>query len=315
MLNIILLPLLSLFLSDFFMIWLILEISNFFFICSMNFSMLHKKMIFFYFMIQVMASFTIMMTLMFNSLLFKNNFTLIILILALMLKLSIPPMHLWLPLIMKFLPWKIMFILLTFQKIIPFYLLSLLYLPPLFIFSSILLCSILPPYNMLNLTNFKLLLAYSSINQSSWMILLISMKNIIWFKYFLFYSFISLSIFSLFHLSKMFMSSNYFPSQFKFNTLFTILMMNMSGLPPFSFFYMKWYSLFIFLKSSNLLIILMIMMISSLLMLYIYVNMSINFFFLMKFKSKLINLNFSYTLTILFLTYLTLFFSSILFIF
>nr|YP_010872927.1 NADH dehydrogenase subunit 2 [Pheidole fervida]WGV34113.1 NADH dehydrogenase subunit 2 [Pheidole fervida] len=310
------LSLMSLFFTDLILIWLILEITNFLFICAMNTSMNNKKMIFFYFMIQIMASFIIMFSIIINTIISNNNNIItLLLIAALMMKLSIPPLHLWLPLISKFLPWNVLLILLTLQKIIPFYFMSLIYLHLYILYLLIILCSILPPYMMLNMTNFKMLMSYSSINQSSWMILLIYMKNTIWFKYFMFYSTIMFSLFTIMHMSKLTMSLNYFKSHFKFNLLFSILMFNMSGLPPFSFFYMKWFSMFIFLKSSNMLIILLLMMLSSLMLLYIYVNMMINMFFINKMKSKLINFNFPIlTEKSTFIYFMTLFFSSIILI-
>lgn len=241
-----------------------------------------------------MASFIIIFSIIINNILFKDNFILLILIIALIIKLSIPPLHLWLPLIAKFLPWKILLILLTLQKIIPFYILSLIKLYTYLLYFIIILCSILPPYIILNLINFKLLISYSSINQSRWIILLIHIKNIIWFKYFIFYSIISLRLFSIIYLSKISISFNYFNSHFKFNFLFIILIFNISGLPPFSFFYIKWFRIFIFLKSSNLLIIFILIILRSLIILYIYVNIIINSFFTSKIKSKLINLNLSF---------------------
>nr|YP_010872836.1 NADH dehydrogenase subunit 2 [Pheidole nodus]WGV34022.1 NADH dehydrogenase subunit 2 [Pheidole nodus] len=309
--NITIMSFLSLFFTDFFMIWLILEINNFLFICALNLSMNNKKMIFFYFLIQVMASFIIIFIIIFNNLLIKNNFMIFMLISALMIKLSIPPLHLWLPLMVKSLPWNMLLILLTIQKIIPFYMMSLIPLHPYFLYSIIIICSILPPYIMLNMTNFKMLMAYSSINQSSWMFLLIYLKTIIWFKYFLFYTIISLSLFFILNLSKTIMSFSYLKSSFKFNMLFIIFMFNMSGLPPFSFFYMKWYSMFIFILSSNMLIILILMMISSLVMLYIYINMMINLFFTNKVKSKMINLNLSFNNKFMSILFIALFSSSV----
>nr|YP_010872953.1 NADH dehydrogenase subunit 2 [Pheidole flaveria]WGV34139.1 NADH dehydrogenase subunit 2 [Pheidole flaveria] len=289
--NIMILSLMSLFFTDFILIWFILEINNFMFICALNLSMRNKKMIFFYFMIQILSSFVIMFFIILMGILAKNSFMNFIFITALMMKLSIPPLHLWLPLMSKFMPWNMLLILLTFQKIAPFYLMSLTTLHLYILYSLIIMCAILPPYMMLNLINFKMLMSYSSINQTSWMILLIYMKNIIWFKYFLYYSVIIFSLFFVMLYSKMIMSSNYSKSQFKFNILFIILMFNISGLPPFSFFYLKWFSMFIFLKSSNMLFIFMMMMISSLMMLYIYTNMMINLFFINTSKSKLIILN------------------------
>lgn len=306
--------LIRLFFRDFIIIWLILEISNFLFICALNLSINNKKIIFFYFMIQIIASFIIIFSIIFNNIIFKNNFIILILIIALLIKLSIPPLHLWLPLIAKFIPWKILLILLTLQKIIPFYIISLIKLHPYILYIIIIICSILPPYIILNITNFKLLISYSSINQSSWIILLIYIKNIIWFKYFIFYSIISLRLFYIIYLSKISISLTYFKSHFKFNLLFIILIFNIAGLPPFSFFYIKWFRIFIFLKSSNILIIFIIIILSSLVILYIYINIIINSFFIDKIKSKLINLDFPIFNKSTLIYFITLFFSSIILI-
>lgn len=211
-------------------------------------------------------------------------------------------------------PWKILLILLTLQKIIPFYLISLINLHLYLLYIIIIICSILPPYIILNITNFKLLISYSSINQSRWIILLIYIKNIIWFKYFIFYSIISFRLFSIIYISKITITSNYFKSNFKFNLLFIILIFNISGLPPFSFFYIKWFSIFIFLKSSNILIILIIIILRSLIILYIYVNIIINSFFINKIKSKLINFNIPIFNKSVLIYFITLFFSSIILI-
>lgn len=220
----------------------------------------------------------------------------------------------WLPLIAKFLPWNILLILLTLQKIIPFYILSLTILHPYILYFIIIVCSILPPYIIINLINFKILISYSSINQSRWIILLIYIKNIIWFKYFIFYSIISLRLFSIIHITKITISSNYFKSHFKFNLLFIIFIFNISGLPPFSFFYIKWFRIFIFLKSSNILIILLLIILSSLIILYIYVNIIINSFFINKLKSKLINFNLTFINKFALISFFTLFFSSVILI-
>nr|YP_010872849.1 NADH dehydrogenase subunit 2 [Pheidole fervens]WGV34035.1 NADH dehydrogenase subunit 2 [Pheidole fervens] len=314
LLNIFILTLLSLFFTDLIMIWFILEINNFLFICALNFSMNNKKMIFFYFLIQIMASFIIMLSIILNFIFLKNNFISYLLILALMMKLSIPPLHLWLPLIAKFLPWNMLLILLTLQKIIPFYVLSLIAFHSYILYLLIFFCSIIPPYLMLNMINFKMLMSYSSINQTSWMILLIYMKNIIWFKYFLFYSFITFSLFSSMYIYKLSMTSNYMKSHYKFNFLFIIFLFNLAGFPPFSFFFMKWFSMFIFLKSSSMIIILLVMMLSSLIMLYIYVNMMINLFFIFKTKSKLIPMNLSMSIPLSSTYFISLLFSLIILI-
>nr|UEK75916.1 NADH dehydrogenase subunit 2 [Meranoplus bicolor] len=268
-------------------IWLMMEISNFFYICLMNFHMNNKKMIFFYFMIQMLASMLLIFSIILNNTIFNNYILNLILIISMMIKISIPPFHLWLPIISKSLTWSLLIILLTIQKIIPFYILSMVHIN-MFIFISIMtLCSILPPMSMMNLTNFKMLLSYSSINQSGWMIFLIKNKMLIWLSYFLFYSLILMSLIFLIYTFKITFNSNNIYDNKNFNMMFIFFMFSMAGLPPFSFFFMKWYSIFLFINSMNMITIMIMLMLSSLIMLYIYTNMMISSFFLFKIKSKM----------------------------
>nr|ADP01822.1 NADH dehydrogenase subunit 2 [Solenopsis invicta] len=315
--NLLISSILPLFSTDLLMIWFFMEINNFLFIFILNFSIKNKKMIFFYFFIQTIISFLIIYSLILNNLFMYSNISNFFMISAMMMKLGIPPFHLWLPLISKFMTWHSLLLLLTMMKIIPFYMISLIKLNLIMIYFIIFLCSILPPYLMLNLINFKVLLSYSSINQSGWMMFLIYFKIFIWFKYFMFYTLISLSLFNMIFYFKMFfhnnlLSYNYYQTYLNFLPL--IFMFNMAGLPPFSFFLMKWYSIFLFSYSSNYLIILIMLMLSSLIMLYIYTNMMISSIFFFQFKSKLNNFKFFINNPKTTLIYMVLFMSSVLFL-
>nr|ASY95857.1 NADH dehydrogenase subunit 2 [Atta colombica] len=283
----------SLFMHDLMIIWFFLEINNFLFIFLLNLTMNNKKIIFLYFIIQIISSFFMIFSISINNIIMFNNYIYFILFSSLLIKLSIPPFHFWFPLISKFLPFNMFLILSTIQKIIPFYMLSLIKLNNFFfIYLILLLCSIIPPFMCLNITNFKIILAYSSINQSSWMILLIYMKTLSWLMYFLFYSLTLMSLIFLFSLFKMFKNSMII-NNINLNILFLFTLFNMSGMPPFSMFLMKWYSIFLFMKLNNLIVIMIFMMFSSLFMLFIYNNMLFYALFLYKFESKLIKLNHS----------------------
>jgi len=228
-----------------------------------------------------------------NNLFFTNNLFNILIIFSLILKLRIPPFHFWLPIISIYLPWNILFILLTLQKIIPFYIISLIKINILFIYFTLFICSIIPPLTIINITNFKILLSYSSINQSRWIILLIYLKNIIWIKYFIFYIIILLAIFLLLHYFKIILNISYTTfNQIKLNLIFIIFIFNLAGIPPYSFFYIKWFRIYISIYNSNLFIILIIIIFRSLFILYIYINIIINSIFFHKFNSKLIKFNF-----------------------
>nr|YP_010276190.1 NADH dehydrogenase subunit 2 [Aphaenogaster japonica]UHY39312.1 NADH dehydrogenase subunit 2 [Aphaenogaster japonica] len=288
-LNLILFSLISLFISDLMILWFFLEINNFLFISIAQIQMKKKKMIFMYFIIQIIASFIMIFTIITNNFFFMNNYLSLLFFMSLLFKLGVPPFHLWLPMITPYLPWNILFIMLTIQKLTPFYMLSLMKMNTFMFYIVLIMCCIIPPYMSLTKNNFKLIMAYSSINQAGWMILLIYLKIMLWFNYFIFYTMISFSLFWFINYSKMIMNFKYMPiTHIKSNIIPFLLLINMSGMPPFSFFIMKWYSIYFTLYNSNFFLILIMMMLSSLFMLYIYINMTLYSMFIYKYSSKLI---------------------------
>nr|YP_009905712.1 NADH dehydrogenase subunit 2 [Aphaenogaster famelica]QGW36315.1 NADH dehydrogenase subunit 2 [Aphaenogaster famelica] len=288
-LNLILFSFISLFTSDLMTLWFFLEINNFLFISMAQIQTKKKKMIFMYFIIQVIASFIMIFTIIMNNFFFFNNYLSLLFFLSLLFKLGIPPFHSWLPLIAPFLSWNILLIMLTIQKLIPFYMLSLMKMNTFTFYIVLIMCCIIPPYMSLNKNNFKLIMAYSSINQASWMILLIYMKILLWLNYFIFYTMISFSLFWFINYYKMIMNFKYMSiNNSKLNIIPFMLLLNMAGMPPFSFFIMKWYSIYFTLYNSNFFLILIMMMMSSLFMLYIYINMTLYNMFIYKYMSKLI---------------------------
>lgn len=222
-----------------------------------------------------------------NNIFFLTNYPHFIILLRLIIKLRIPPFHFWLPIISKYLSWNNLLLILTLQKIIPFYTLSLFKINPLLISTALILCAVIPPYIILNINNFKILISYSSINQSGWILLLIYLKNIIWFKYFLFYSFINLTLFTFFYLFKNNFNFTYNLNNFNLSLITIFFIFNLAGLPPFSFFYIKWYLIFSIIFNSNHIFIIIIIIIRSLFILYIYTNIIIINFYIFNFKSKL----------------------------
>lgn len=250
--------------------------------------MKNKKIIFFYFFIQIITSFIIIYNLILNNLFIINNFHTFITRLALFIKLSIPPFHLWLPLLSKFINWNIIIIILSLIKITPFYILSLIKLNSIIIYLILILCSIIPPYIIITTTNFKVIISYSSINHSAWIIFLIYFKNIIWFNYLILYILISLCLFLIINIFKLYINNIYILNNKinNFNLFILLFIFNIAGIPPFSFFYIKWYRIFLFSTYSIHLIILIILILRSLIIIFIYINIILNSIFLFKFKSK-----------------------------
>nr|DAC76844.1 TPA_asm: NADH dehydrogenase subunit 2 [Pseudomyrmex peperi] len=270
-------------------IWFIMEISNFMYIVYMMFNMKQKKMIFLYFIIQVMASFMLLMSFIINPMKYTLDVQLMIFT-ALFMKTGIPPLHFWMPMISKLMPWMTIFFMLTMQKIAPLIMFYLIMMPESMFMFLVTMTLILPPMIMINLKSIKMLITYSSINQSGWIISLIFLKHQSWLLYFMAYSSITLVITSI--LSYTEISHKFFQYSFKkFNFMFTIMMMNLASMPPFSFFVFKWFSVFTLILSTNLKMLIIIMLINSLLMTFIYIKMMLWSLFINKFETKMMTFN------------------------
>lgn len=209
---------------------------------------------------------------------------------SLLIKLRLPPFHYWLPLISISMPWHSFFLLLSTQKLIPFYILSLIHINLIFIHIILIICAFIPPFIIIKINNFKILISYSSINQSRWIIILIYIKNIIWFRYFIIYSIILLCIFIIIYINKISKSFIYFFTP-KFNILNIIYILNLARIPPFSFFIIKWYRIFFIIINTNLYIIIILIIISSLIILYLYTLILIKAIFFHSLTSKIIKFN------------------------
>nr|YP_009272414.1 NADH dehydrogenase subunit 2 [Polyrhachis dives]AMJ17065.1 NADH dehydrogenase subunit 2 [Polyrhachis dives] len=284
--NLFLFSISSIFLNDLLIIWFFMEINNFMFICLLSYELFNKKIIFMYFIIQSISSLVLLLSLILNIFLPMFNYITFLLILTLNFKLGVPPFHLWMHLISMFMNWKTLFFLLSVQKFIPLYILSLIELKPFIIYFMVLSSSFISIFKMINLMNLKLILTYSSINQLSWMLLLTLFKNILWLMYFFMYLIILLLINLMFTFLKF--SSNFFINIYNKHLQFIILFMffNLASMPPLSFFFMKWLSIYILLFNSDFFFIFIILLFNSFILIYIYINMInlIMFFYSLKLK-------------------------------
>lgn len=287
--NLILLTIIPIFSYDLLLIWFFLEINNFLFICFLCIEIKIKKNIFLFYIIQIIASLLLFLPLIINNLFIINqNIFLLNFYLALILKLGIPPFHIWIIYISSFIPWKILFTFLSIQKIIPFYITSLIENNLSILLFIILLSSFIPITKIINLFNFKILLTYSSINQSRWILFLIFFKNLFWLIYISIYTLILFIISIYFNYFKF--SFNFyinFLNKLNFNFLSIFLIFNLARIPPLSFFIIKWFSIYIFILNSNILFIFILIIFNSFILIYIYINIIYLNIFFYSFKSKL----------------------------
>nr|BDL61493.1 NADH dehydrogenase subunit 2 [Arcotheres sp. GK-2022] len=228
-----------------------------------------------YFLIQALGS-TLLIT---SSFLFMymTFFSTMLIMFSLLLKVGSAPFHFWFPHIMEGLYWPQVVILATIQKLAPLVLLSYISKTP-FITKTILFSSILSAMigamGGLSLSSLRKIIAFSSINHLSWMLISIIMSDSFWLMYFTIYSIILVSITSVFHKFQSFTLSDLLNSSMNM-TLFSIFLacnlFSLSGLPPFLGFIPKWL-LIQMLANLKLFIPLLFLLFSTLVTLYFYLR-------------------------------------------
>lgn len=162
---------------------------------------------------------------------------------TLLLKIGAAPFHFWFPGVLEGLSWLNGLILITWQKIAPLILISYVYTPSTINFGFILLSALAGSLGGFNQTSLRKIIAYSSINHLGWILAATLLGESYWLTYFLFYSFLRLSVvlvFNLFQLSHI----NQIFSLPTANPIFKLAvfcnLLSLGGLPPFLGFLPKW---------------------------------------------------------------------------
>nr|YP_010490396.1 NADH dehydrogenase subunit 2 [Ashinkailepas seepiophila]UWM12882.1 NADH dehydrogenase subunit 2 [Ashinkailepas seepiophila] len=267
--------------SSIFGIWLGLEINLMSFIPMIINSDQNKKSseaAVKYFLIQAMASAIIL----FSSLMFimysSNMISFIpnlMMTMALGMKLGMAPLHFWFPETMEGLNWINSMILLTWQKISPLIIMSLLFNSTTLIFLA-LSSALIGAISGLNQTSLRKILSYSSISHLGWMNSIMYMNNEMWLIYFLIYSIMSIILcLSFFTLSLNYFSQLIYMNNMKKKIMIFINLLSMGGMPPLLGFLPKWTSILILNKNFP---ILMMLIISSLITLYFYTRLCFSTF-------------------------------------
>jgi len=157
----------------------------------------------------------------------------IIIILALIIKLGTPPFHFWFPQTLIVSDWNQCLILITWQKIAPFIILRTLKTPIIFILA--IGAALLGCLGGLNQNKIKLIIGYSSINHSGWMLIASYVNLFYWILYFLIYSTLTWTIIkttkSINNLRSLYELNNNKTSKIN-KYIFILNLLSLGGLPP-----------------------------------------------------------------------------------
>nr|BBE15849.1 NADH dehydrogenase subunit 2 [Eumeta variegata] len=247
-----------------------------------------------YFLIQVIASmnfiFFILMNLTLINNFMYNNFLEIMINSSLLMKMGAVPFHFWFPIIMESLSWMNCFILMTWQKIAPIIILSYFYNFKYLIFIMI-ISALISAIGGLNQTSLRKLMAFSSINHLSWMIMSMLISENMWIFYFFMYSFLTILMCLMFYcLNSSFINQLFYNNLNNYTKLILIInLLSLGGLPPFLGFLPKWIIINFMILNKNYFLTLILIM-SSLIMLIFYIRITYSSFMFNYFKMKFFNM-------------------------
>nr|UEP15838.1 NADH dehydrogenase subunit 2 [Glanycus foochowensis] len=228
-----------------------------------------------YFLIQSIASINFLFLILLKmNIMIEMNFISILINSSLLMKMGAVPFHFWFPNIIEGLSWWNCFILMTWQKITPMILLSY-YFNKNFIMFITILNAIIGAIGGLNQTSLRKLMAFSSINNLSWMLISILISENLWIFFFFMYSFmISIICFIFNNLNIYFINQLFmFNMNYLIKISFLINFLSLGGLPPFLGFLPKWIVInFMIMNKFYLLTFIFILM--SLIMLYFYIRIT-----------------------------------------
>nr|AHF21712.1 NADH dehydrogenase subunit 2 [Alectorobius fonsecai] len=257
--------------SSMFFLWICLEINMMSFIPLMySKNMMSINSIMVYFLIQSTASsFYIFSTMIFFMNMLSKHLLMTLIVIPMLIKLGAAPFHIWFPQISEGLPLNSLAILLTIQKILPLYIISI-FMSNMILLSAV-LSSIFGSLGGLNQFTLRKILAFSSISHLSWILSLLSIKSNLWIMYLVIYSSMIFMIINIMNLYQI----NYFNFSKKNNNdmnLFLIIMfLSLGGMPPMIGFVMKWMTLKMIFIQIPIISIPLVM--SSLINLFFYIRL------------------------------------------
>nr|QRV62402.1 NADH dehydrogenase subunit 2 [Deuteronectes picturatus] len=242
-----------------------------------------------YFLIQAIASsiflFSVMIiiskSMMINEMFFLNNVIPMMMNSAILLKLGAAPFHFWFPEIIEGMNWMNSLILLTWQKIAPMIILSYSVSSNHFILMIILMSTFIGSIGGLNQISMRKIMAYSSINHIGWMLSTFLINEMMWIMYFLIYSFLLISIISIFKKFNVFLLKQMFlmiKKTYLIKFFLVLNLLSLGGLPPFLGFFPKW--VIIQNLSLNHFMILTFMIMMTLITLFFYLRISYSSIFI-----------------------------------
>nr|YP_010545682.1 NADH dehydrogenase subunit 2 [Mopalia retifera]UYG48478.1 NADH dehydrogenase subunit 2 [Mopalia retifera] len=196
---------------------------------------------------------------------------------GLLMKLGGAPLHFWVPSVVAGLSWFSNFLLLTWQKVAPLFMICcFLNLSTYLLMSLVIMSSLFGGIGGVNQTSLRALIAYSSVLHMGWMLAGASIGWSACFIYFFFYCLILVFIVFLMNMEEslsMNQFSNIFLWKFRSRNYLVLMLLSLGGMPPLLGFFSKWLILMGLLSFNNV-VIGGILVLGSMVSLYYYLVLS-----------------------------------------
>nr|QDI93842.1 NADH dehydrogenase subunit 2 [Tuxedo elongatus] len=232
-----------------------------------------------YFLIQSMSSMLFITFILMNKYIFsflsKATVKMLIMV-TMMMKMGMPPFHMWFPEVMNKMTWPTCMLLMTWQKIAPMFIMSSVITMNKLTVTIICASALMGAVGGINQTSTRKIMAYSSMNHMSWMVACAAMFKKSWIIYMMMYT-VLMMIISLTMYNYNIMYINQLNMNFNKNMekmIIISLMMSIGGLPPFLGFLPKLVAIQYMISSKEFLMM-MLMMMSALITLNYYLRVSI----------------------------------------
>nr|ARB50143.1 NADH dehydrogenase subunit 2 [Perissonemia borneenis] len=257
---------------------------------NMNKESSEKIMI--YFLTQTMSS-SLMLLMILTEYKMTTSFNMMM-TMSMMIKLGVPPFHMWMPEMLNKLNWDLMIIMITLQKINPLMVMSQLMEKNMLFPMIMILTSSIGSISGINQLSLNKIMAFSSINHMSWIMMCMLTNNNLWMNYFFIYSIITTTLCMMFNKKMIyFINQTNINLNLKSKIMLFMMMLNLGGLPPMPGFFLKWMVIETMSSLMNMYFTMIIMLMCSMITLLFYMRMMYNnmMFSTMNIKFMMINYN------------------------
>nr|ALO64529.1 NADH dehydrogenase subunit 2 [Andrena semilaevis] len=248
-------------------LWMTLEISTVSFISMTIMSKSYNASII-YFIVSFISS-----TIMFLGFMYYPSMNMNILIsISILIKIAMFPFNFWFNLMSKSVSYLNLGMLMTLMKFIPLNIMHLTTELNQFILPIIMVSMIISPIMTINKYSMKLILSYSSIHQTSMMVMIMYMNFYMFITYFIMYSIMTINLMNMLHNMNSKLKYEFIMSK-KTKMMFFMMMISYSYFPPMTTFILKW-SLIenLIMMNNQFKLVTIMVMLSSFIMIWSYMN-------------------------------------------